>query len=264
MLRSLGALSSSARAMPDPTNASVTARSRKALLPAPAAFPPRWGLFKGFLTGLGIEVPAIAIAVWGLAQLGIGDPDVPFMRVIRLTAVFAGLAAVLTAAGIGRLAAYASVEHGGGRKRAMWVAARAHAAASGALVVIAAIPHGHLPEVRWHWLALPAAGVVVGAACGALIGLVCGGAAPVIHEVVAFAKRPTEMLRALLDPEELVKLGLAVRDRTRARASQMFDGMFEPAPLPPEDADAKPADVVVPPEVEAAKPADVAAKAPSE
>jgi hypothetical protein len=223
--------------MPDPTPASVTPRPRGGLSRALPAFPPRWGFFKGFLTGLIIEVPAIAAAVWVCAQLGIGNPDVPFMTILRLTALFAGIAAVFTAAGIGRLAAYASVEKGGGRRRAAWVAARAHAAASGALVVIAAIPHGHLPEVRWHWVALPAAGLVVGALCGAFIGIVCGGAAPVIHEVAALAKRPTEMLRALLDPEDFVKLGVAVRDRTTRMTQKVFDGMFEPGPKAPDDPD---------------------------
>ena len=246
--------------MPDPTTASVSARPRGEI----TAFPPRWGFFKGLLTGLVIEVPAIAFAVWALAQLGVGNPDVPFMRVLRLTAVFAGIAAVFTAAGIGRLAAYASVEHGGGRRRAAWVGARAHAAASGALVVIAAIPHGQLPAMPWHWLALVGGGVVVGAACGALIGVVCGGAAPVIHEVVAFARRPTEMLRALLDPEELVKLGLAVRNRT----THLFDGMFEPEP--PRPAGAADADAGVTPgaagdkNVDAAAPALPVVKAPGE
>lgn len=220
--------------MPDPTTASVTTRPREEI----TAFPPRWGFFKGLLTGLVIEVPALAFAVWALAQLGVGNPDVPVMRVLRLTAVFAGVAAVFTAAGIGRLAAYASAEHGGGRRRAAWVGARAHAAASGALVVIAAVPHGQLPAVPWHWLALIGGGAVAGALCGALIGLVCGGAAPVIHEVVAFARRPTEMLRALLDPEELVKLGLAVRNRT----THLFDGMFEPeSKRPAGKAEAEPA-----------------------
>jgi hypothetical protein len=255
--------------MPDPTSASVTTRPRGGIVNIPAAFPPRWGFFKGFLTGLGIEVPALAVAVWGLAQLGIGNPEVPFMRVVRLTAVFAGIAAVFTAAGIGRLAAYASVEKGGGRKRAAWVAARAHAMASAGLVVIAAIPHGHLPEVRWHWLALPAAGLVVGAACGALIGVVCGGAAPVIGEVFSLAKRPTEMLRALLDPEELVKLGIAAAAGMRDRTTQMFDGMFEPGPRAPEEVGApvvtKAEAVGEPKPSEATAPAEApATKAPGE
>jgi len=174
---------------------------------------PPWGFVKGLATGAVIEVPAIAFAVWLLARLGVGDPDVAFMRILRLSAVFAGVAAVLTAGGIGRLAAHTSAEHG--RRRAIWIAARAHAAATAGLVVIAAIPHGHLPEVRLAWLALPVVGAAIGMPCGAVIGIVCGGAAPVgIADVFALAKRPSEALRQLLDPEDLLKLGAAVRQRT--------------------------------------------------
>jgi hypothetical protein len=180
-----------------------------------------------------IEVPAIAAGVWLLARFGIGDPDAPFMRILRLSAVFAGIAALLTSAGIGRLAAHASVDKPGGRKHAVLVAARAHAAAGAGLVLIAAIPHGHLPERGLGWLAILAVGAVMGAGCGAAIGAVCGGAAPVrIGDVMAAAiKRPSEALRQLLDPEDLIKLGAAVRDRT----TQMIGGMFEPAERPPGD-----------------------------
>lgn len=210
--------------MADPTLPSVSSR-----LPAP--FPPRWAFFKGVLTGVVIEVPALAAGVWLLARLGVGDPGVSFMRILRLTTVFAGIAAVLTAGGIGRLAAHASVEKLGGRRRAIVVAARAHAAASAGLVMIAAIPHGHLPEAGLRWLTLPAMGAVVGVACGALIGAVCSTASRVkLGDVMAAAvKRPSEALRQLLDPEDLVKLGAAVRQRT----THLFEGMFEPAERPP-------------------------------
>jgi hypothetical protein len=215
--------------MQKPPIPSVSAR-------VPGAFPPRWGFFKGLLTGAVIEVPALAVGVWLLGRLGIGDRHAPFMHVLRMSAVFAGVAAVLTAAGIGRLAAYASVEKSGGRKRAMLVAARAHAAASAGLVLIAVIPLGHLPDRGAHWLWIPVVGIAVGAVCGAVIGVVCGGAAPVrIADVMAIAiKRPTDALRSLLDPEDLLKLGHAVRQRT----TQVFGGIFEPAePPPPESAD---------------------------
>jgi hypothetical protein len=188
-----------------------------------------------------IELPALAAGVWLLARLGVGDPDVPFMRILRLTTVFAGVAAVLTAGGIGRLAAHASVEKHGGRRRAMLVAARAHAAASAGLVMIAAIPHGHLPEAGLRWLVIPALGAVIGAACGVVIGAVCGGASPVkLGDMMAAAvKRPSEALRQLLDPEDLVKLGAAVRQRT----THLFEGMFEPAERPPAEAPSeRPAD----------------------
>lgn len=180
------------------------------------------------LTGVAVEVPALTAAVWLLAQLGYGNPDVPFMRIMRLTTVFAGLAAVFTAGGIGRLAAYASIE--GGRRRAVYVAVRAHAVASAGLVVIAAIPHGQLPGHSLDWLAFPAGGLVAGAACGALIGLMCGGAAPVeLSDVWSLARRPSVALRGWLDPRELVRLGAAVRHHT----SHLFEGMFDPAPPPP-------------------------------
>lgn len=201
-----------------------------------ATRPPRWGFSKGFLTGLVIEIPIIAAMVWCLAQVGIGDASVGFARDLRFTAVFAGIAAVFTAGGIGRLAAWASIEHGGGRKRAVFVAARAHALAGVGLVIIAAIPHGHLPEAHWRWGYLAIGGLVAGAACGAMIGVVCGGAAP-MSGVVAVVRRPTELLRALLDPEQLVRLGSAMR----VGSTQMLKGMFKPGPTaPPPDDKAKP------------------------
>ena len=212
--------------MQQPTIPSVSAR-------VPAAFPPRWGFFKGLLTGAVIEVPALAVGVWLLGRVGIGDRHAPFMHLLRLSAVFAGFAAVITAAGIGRLAAYASIEKHGGRRRAMLVGARTHAAAGVALLLIAAIPHGHLPDPGAIWLWIPVIGLAIGAACGAVIGAVCGGAAPVrITDVMALAiKRPTDALRSLLDPEDLLKLGAAVRQRT----TQVFTGIFEPAEPRPDD-----------------------------
>src|SRR5262245_8333885 len=212
--------------MSDPTQSSVTARQSKEI---PVAVP-RWGFWKGLLVGMVIEVPAIAFGVWVLARLGFGNPEAGFMHMMRLTAVFDGFAAVLNAGRVGRLAAHASVDKGG-RRRAVFVAVRAHAAAGAGLVLIAAIPHGHLPGHRsLDWLAFPMGGLVIGAACGAAIGVVCGGAAPLrIGDVMALARRPTDALRALLDPEDLVRFGAADRERT----AHLIEGMFEPGPLPP-------------------------------
>lgn len=202
------------------------------------AFPPRWGFFKGLLTGAVIEVPALTAGVWLLHRLGVGDPSVPLMKILRLTTVFCGIAALFTAAGIGRLTAHASVDKIGGRRHAMAIGARAHAAAGMGLMLIAVIPPGHLPERGAIWLAIPVVGVMAGAICGAIIGAVCGGAAPVrIGDVMALAiKRPSEALRQLLDPEDLLKLGAAVRHRT----TQMFEGIFEPSQRPPVAPDKKP------------------------
>ena len=217
---------------------SVSARSREGI----GGPKPRWGFWKGLLTGVAIEVPALTATVWVLGRLGIGNPEVPIMRILRLTAVFAGIAALFTAGGIGRLAAHAALD--GGRRRAVYVAARAHAAASAGLVLIAAIPHGQLPGHSIAWLGFVAGGLVAGAACGVLIGLVCGGTAPVeLADVWSLARRPSEALRSWLDPRELVRLGAAVRNRT----TNLFEGMFDPAPPPPTPEAKPPADPEPPP-----------------
>jgi len=213
---------------------------------------PRWSFLKGMLTGAAIEVPVIAVTVWLLGRFGVGDPDVGLMKIMRLTAVFTGVAALFTAGGIGRLAAYGSVE--GGRRRAMFVAARAHAIASAGLVVIAAIPHGHLPAHLWAWLAVPAAGIPAGILCGVIIGFICGGAAPVgFSEVWSLAQRPGDALKHLLDPRDLVKLGSVLRTRT----TTLFEGIFDPAPpappAPPKEQ--KPVEAKPPETTEPSKPA---------
>jgi len=209
--------------------------------PRPSLAPAPWGFWKGLLTGAAIEIPAFSATVWLLARFGVGNADATFMEIVRLTTVFAGIAAVLTAGGIGRLAAHAAPQ---GRRRAVWVAARAHAMAGAGLAIIAAVPLGHVPTSPTGFIPIALAGVLCGAACGALIGLVCGGVAPVgLGDVWTLAKLPTNALRTLLSPEDLVKLGGAVRTRT----TRMFEGIFEPAPKPPEaDAKAKPEDKPAP------------------
>ncbi|MBA3464340.1 MAG: hypothetical protein H0T46_30590 [Deltaproteobacteria bacterium] len=213
--------------------------------------PAPWGFSKGLLTGAAIEIPALSATVWLLARFGVGDPDAGFMQIMRLTTVFAGIAAVLTAAGVGRLAAYASAD--GGRRRAVFVAARAHAVAGAGLAIIAVIPQGQVPATPLGFIPIAIAGMVCGAGCGALIGAVCGGAASLgFGDVWSLAKKPGEALRNLMSPEDIVKLGSALRTRT----SSLFEGIFEPAPKPPEAPAAT--TTTTPPPPEPAKPAEPA------
>jgi hypothetical protein len=192
---------------------------------------PRWAFWKGLATGAAIEIPLLAGTVWMLARLGIGNPDVELMQIVRLTAVFAGVAALLTAGGVGRVAADAIVDTGGDRRRAIFRAMRAHAAAGAGLVLIAAIPHGRLPEEPWHWLAFAGAGLLSGALAGTLIGFVCSSQVPIVQlaDVWSLARKPRVALRTLLDPDDLVRLGSALRTRT----TNLFEGIFDPAPPPP-------------------------------
>ena len=66
--------------------------------------------------------------------------------------------------------------------------------------------------------------------CGALIGLVCGGDGARRPRATCGRSRAgrREALRQLLDPDDLVQLGAAVRTRT----TNLFEGIFEPAPPP--------------------------------
>ncbi|MCE9578398.1 MAG: hypothetical protein K8W52_35050 [Deltaproteobacteria bacterium] len=164
--------------------------------------PPAFAFWKGAAVGMVVVLPATAGAVWFIGRLGIGNPNAGFIHVLRLTVVFAGLATVLTAGGVGRLAAQASVEKGGGLARAVRIGARTQAVAGAGLLILAAIPEGDLPHSPWAWAALGAAGAVVGAATGALIGALCGGPAPVtLSDVVAIARWPTDaIVRATVAP----------------------------------------------------------------
>lgn len=213
---------------------SVSARSSREI----PVEKPRWAFSKGVLVGAAIEVPAVSFGVWVAQNLGLVDPDVGFLRIMWLTAIFAGIAAVFTAGGIGRLAAQVVVDRG--RGRALFQAARAHAIAGAGLVLIATIPHGHLPMERSGWIEIAAIGLVPGAVCGLAIGFICSSATPVgLADVWSLTvSRPSGAIRQLLDPRDLVKLGKAIGTRT----STLFDGIFDPAPKPPQKPDDKPAE----------------------
>ncbi len=140
-------------------------------------------------------LPAIGLAVWTLARLGVGNPGAGAIEALRLTVVFAGPAALITAGGVGRLAAEAGAERG--RPHAVWVGARTLGVAGAGLAILAAIPLGDLP-VRWPgWTALMVTGLAVGAAGGALIGLIVGGPLPTLTELGVPDLHMDHTLRAL-------------------------------------------------------------------
>jgi hypothetical protein len=140
---------------------------------ARAKRPPPFGFLKGAALGF-------------LARAGIGNPGISMVESIRMTTLFAGTAGVLTAGGIGRLAAHASLLERG-RRVAVVRAARAQAVAGAGLTLIAAIPHGYLPADPLNWIWIGLAGLVTGAVCGALIGLVCG--APAVERLPELLRR---------------------------------------------------------------------------
>jgi hypothetical protein len=190
----------------------------------PARRRPPYGFFKGFALGVVVVIPTVAATVWFLARLGIGDSTVSMVSAIRMTALFAGLAGCLTAGGIGRLAAFASMSPGG-RRTAVIRAARAQAVSGAGLTLIAAIPLGQLPEepVRWIWIGVT--GLIGGAIDGVLIGAICG--APATERLPDFLRRVpvlAELARAAREDAERRR-----RERRRARRT---DDTPLPAPVP--------------------------------
>ena len=184
-------------AVPSPVRGKRRKTTRSLGKEALEARPPRFGFWKGAAVGAVVVLPLVAAAVWLLARVGIGDASVPWIVDLRFAAIFAGAATVLTAGGVGRLSAQASVEGTGGMRRAVWIAGRTMAVAGAGLVILAAIPHGHLPHHSRSWIWIAIVGAIVGAGGGVVIGLFCGGPAPVsFSDVVAVARWPADALRA--------------------------------------------------------------------
>lgn len=201
---------------------------------------PRWAFFKGLFVGAVVEVPAFAGALWWLGQQKLLAAS-EFMHLLRLTATFAGVAAVLTAGGVGRVAANASIRGRGGRLRSIYVAAATHAVAGIGLAVIAAVAGELFTPAYASWIWTGVAGVGAGAVCGALVGVNCGGPSPIrATDLLALAKKPTDALFQILDPDDLVRLGTKVKDRATQVTTNLVDGLFDPAELPPDSSTSMP------------------------
>jgi hypothetical protein len=136
---------------------------------------PRGGFVRGAMLGIAIAIPAVAAAAFALSQLDLGgDPAAPFARVLAFAAVFAGLPAALSAGGVGRLAARAAARPDRRVRAAIRAAAPPLAAAGAGLVVLTVVPLGALPPDASAWFATGGVGIVVGATCGAILGLWIG------------------------------------------------------------------------------------------
>ena len=128
------------------------------------------------MVALVLGLPLLATTVYLLGQLGICSAE-SFRRDLRFTALFAGLPALLTAGGVGRLAARRVID-GGQLMASLRTGAITYATASMGLIVLVAVPIGGLPEepLRWSWLLV--AGATSGALVGAVIGLWAGRGSP--------------------------------------------------------------------------------------
>ncbi|MBK9031962.1 MAG: hypothetical protein IPL61_11655 [Myxococcales bacterium] len=157
---------------PGPAPGSARSRTRKRR---------RHSFAKGFLVGALLVIPLISLAIFAVSRLGLGGERPGIIAIVRLVTVFAVLPAVVTAGGVGRLAAQASLH--GGRRRAVWVAARALAFGGAGLAIIGAMPCEVTPETWPGWVVLAAAGMVAGALAGIGVGLACGGPMPSLTDL---------------------------------------------------------------------------------
>lgn len=148
--------------------------------------------------GAAVVLPLVALTLWALPRLGAGGPPASLVECVRLAFGFAGIAAVVTAGGLGRAAAHASLLDGG-HALAVRRAMRGQVVASAGLAVLAAIAGGHLASEPGPWIAFALAGAVTGVPAGALIGAACGAPArsslPAVPQALATVARAIERAR---------------------------------------------------------------------
>lgn len=142
---------------------------------------PSRGFAKGTAVAALVVIPLISLGIWVAGRLGVGDLPPTLIGALRLTVLFAGIPALATCGGVGRLATEAS--HDGGRGRAAWVGGRTLAIGGAGLILLAAIPNGTIPGDRLGWGLLAAGGAVIGGFGGVLIGLLCSGELPTLAEL---------------------------------------------------------------------------------
>ncbi|HUS65454.1 MAG TPA: hypothetical protein VMZ28_12970 [Kofleriaceae bacterium] len=152
-----------------PPTREVRARTETASLPVP---PPPFAFLKGAVLGLVVLLPLAALACYLLAQIGIGDPDASYTQIISFVAVFGGLPAIVSAGGVGRVAARTAVApRRGGTGWSILVAAAACTVIGAGVVILSVVPLGEVPTARDRWLWITGFGGGAGLVCGIMIGL---------------------------------------------------------------------------------------------
>jgi hypothetical protein len=130
---------------------------------------PRGAFMKGVAIGAGIHVPLLFGTLWLLLPLHLRD-QMGFEKVLFLVATFAGIPAALTAGGVARVCRQAALLPSKLKFLPVRLGATHFAIAGIALLFLAAIPVGAIPETVLGILWMGAVGAMAGALSGALIG----------------------------------------------------------------------------------------------
>jgi hypothetical protein len=133
--------------------------------------PPRGAFLKGALLGCVIGIPLFAALTYALTLVGMRAVPYSLEHVFFIVAALGGLPLILSAGGVGRLAARASISP---RRRPMlggvFAAARALAVAGLGVVLIALTAVGGFPLSQREWALAAGAGVLGGVVLGSLVG----------------------------------------------------------------------------------------------
>ena len=122
--------------------------------------------------GLTVWIPLTALAVYLLTRMAGSSISPSFTQTIIITTIFAGLPALLTAGGIGRGTARATLTRW--QRRTILALAMAQTAVAGAgLAFLSLVPLGDVPSAVERWLTVAAGGAAAGAIAGLMIGLWC-------------------------------------------------------------------------------------------
>ena len=114
----------------------------------------------------------MALTSLAAGWLGLCGGSDTLPRALQAAFVFAGFPALLTGAGVGRLAARAATvnQPEPDSRYAGKVGARQMAMAGGGLIILAALPLGNPPEGIFGWIGLVLLGAVSGWVCGTVVG----------------------------------------------------------------------------------------------
>jgi hypothetical protein len=165
--------------------------------PSPQVTVPAWAKLKGFVVGLIVEVPVFTAVLWAGGHVG-GLARSEFVPLMRLVASFSGIAALVTAIGVGRTP-----------QRATWITIAAAGGIAGAVC-----------------------GAMIGLVCGGPSPISASDL------VALAKRPTDIFVHAVIDPASgLVRMGGRVADRAGHAASELVeglvDGLFDPAAPPP-------------------------------
>ncbi len=137
---------------------------------------PRGTFWIGGLASLALQIPLVTAGIYGLTHpVGWGARAHGLEHILSISAIFAGIPALLVGGGVARLAAHRLAERPEiGLAGSLRRAAVTMAVGGIGLALLAAVPLGVLPEHPARWWPVGVVGLVAGALTGLAIAVLAG------------------------------------------------------------------------------------------